>query len=117
MVSFFGTQTTGRNTQMETPKVTLDGDLNKLTQREREVLIALAQGYRNKEIASYLGLGIKTIDTHRGHLRKKLSLRNNSDMTRYAIKHGLIDVYGRVVVSEPPVFKDGGPMPVGGLEM
>src|SRR3989344_4899852 len=88
---------------MKIPEVTLDVDVNLLTNREREVLVALAQGYPNREIAVHLQVNVKTIDTHRGHVIKKLRLRNNSDITRYAIKNGLIDVNGNESPSSPPV--------------
>jgi two-component system, NarL family, invasion response regulator UvrY len=64
--------------------------LQALTSREQEVLTMLASGLTNREIAVRLGLSIKTVDSHRGHMLKKLRLRNNADLTRYAIRHRLI---------------------------
>lgn len=61
-----------------------------LTEREREVLRMLASGLTNREIATRLGVSVKTIDAHRGHVLKKLALRNNADLTRYAIRHQLV---------------------------
>ena len=61
-----------------------------LSAREREVMEFLARGYTNREIAHKLGISIKTVDTHRGHVLKKLNLRNNSDLTRFAIQHGYV---------------------------
>jgi DNA-binding NarL/FixJ family response regulator len=61
-----------------------------LSRREFEVLRALAAGRTNREIAADLGISVKTIDTHRGHVLKKLALRNNSDLTRFAIRHGFL---------------------------
>jgi DNA-binding NarL/FixJ family response regulator len=61
-----------------------------LSAREREVMEYLARGYTNREIASKLAISIKTVDTHRGHVLKKLRLRNNSDLTRFAIQHGYV---------------------------
>jgi DNA-binding NarL/FixJ family response regulator len=61
-----------------------------LSRREFEVMCALAAGSTNREIAVQLGISVKTIDTHRGHVLKKLGLRNNSDITRYAIRHGYL---------------------------
>ena len=63
-----------------------------LSKRELEVMCFLASGMTNREIAEQLGISVKTIDTHRGHLLKKLQLRNNSDITRFAIRHGLVDL-------------------------
>lgn len=62
----------------------------KLTPREAEIATMLARGYRNAEIATILGISIKTIDTHRGHLLDKLDLRCNVALTRYAIRAGLV---------------------------
>lgn len=63
-----------------------------LSKRELEVMCFLACGMTNREIAEQLGISVKTIDTHRGHLLKKLQLRNNSDITRFAIRHGLVEL-------------------------
>jgi DNA-binding NarL/FixJ family response regulator len=63
-----------------------------LSAREREVMEFLARGYTNREIAAKLEISIKTVDTHRGHVLKKLNLRNNSDLTRFAIQHGYVSV-------------------------
>ena len=62
----------------------------KLSPREREVLHDLASGATNREIAERLSISIKTIDTHRGHVLKKLRLRNNSDLTSFAIRVGQV---------------------------
>ena len=61
-----------------------------LTSREHEVLGLLAAGLINREIAIRLGVSVKTVDSHRGHILKKLRLRNNADLTRYAIRHRLV---------------------------
>jgi len=66
--------------------------LGSLSKRELEVMCFLATGMTNREIAEQLGISVKTIDTHRGHLLKKLQLRNNSDITRFAIRHGLVQL-------------------------
>ncbi|HEX4421665.1 MAG TPA: response regulator transcription factor [Kofleriaceae bacterium] len=59
-----------------------------LTAREQQVMEMLARGLTNREIAEHLEISIKTVDTHRGHVLKKLGLRNNSELTRFAVKHG-----------------------------
>ena len=63
-----------------------------LTARELQVMEMLARGMTNREIALDLDISIKTVDTHRGHVLKKLGLRNNSDLTRFAVKHGYVAV-------------------------
>ena len=66
------------------------GPVVSLSKREFEVMCFLASGMTNREIAEQLGISVKTIDTHRGHVLKKLQLRNNSDITRFAIRHGFV---------------------------
>jgi DNA-binding NarL/FixJ family response regulator len=67
-----------------------NGVVGSLSKREFEVMCFLASGMTNREIAEQLGISVKTIDTHRGHVLKKLQLRNNSDITRFAIRHGFV---------------------------
>lgn len=62
-----------------------------LTPREREILIYIAQGYTNRQIAELLHISPKTVDVHRTRLMRKLDLHNVADVTRYALRHGLID--------------------------
>lgn len=63
-----------------------------LSQREFQVMSYLAAGKTNREIADTLSISVKTVDTHRGHVLKKLRLRNNSDITRFAISNNLMPV-------------------------
>lgn len=60
------------------------------TPREREVLKLIAEGYTNNEIAELLFISVKTVETHRANLMKKLSLHNASELTAYAMRKGLI---------------------------
>lgn len=62
-----------------------------LTDREFQVLRLLAHGYVNREIAEQLGVGVKTIDTHRANLLRKLGLRHNVDLVRFAIRQRIIE--------------------------
>jgi len=61
-----------------------------LTQREREVLKMIAEGYKNKAIADYLCISAKTVEKHRANLMKKLDLHNVSSLTAFAMDKGLI---------------------------
>ncbi len=61
-----------------------------LSDREFQVMRLLAQGNTNREISQMLYVGVKTIDTHRANLLRKLGLRNNSDLTRFAIQNGFV---------------------------
>jgi DNA-binding NarL/FixJ family response regulator len=61
-----------------------------LTSREREVIQLLAEGKSNKETASLLGISVKTVETHRATVMRKLKLARLSDLVRYAIRHKII---------------------------
>jgi len=61
-----------------------------LSNRERDVLKLVAEGYKNKEIASYLCISVKTVEKHRANLMKKLDLHNAAALTTYAIKKRLV---------------------------
>jgi DNA-binding NarL/FixJ family response regulator len=61
-----------------------------LTHRERQVLKLIAEGHKNKEIARYLCISIKTVEKHRSNLMKKLDLHNSSEITALAMKKGLV---------------------------
>jgi DNA-binding NarL/FixJ family response regulator len=61
-----------------------------ISQREREVLKLIAEGYKNKEIADMLCISIKTVEKHRSNLMKKLGLHNAAALTAFAIEKGLI---------------------------
>jgi DNA-binding NarL/FixJ family response regulator len=62
-----------------------------LTSREMEVLQLIAEGKANKETASELGISIKTVEKHRGHLMKKLDIHDTAGLTRHAIAAGIIE--------------------------
>jgi two-component system, NarL family, response regulator NreC len=61
-----------------------------LTAREREVLQLVAEGKTTKEIAVLLGVSVKTADAHRTRLMQKLDIHDIASLTRYAIRHGII---------------------------
>ncbi|MGE5186833.1 MAG: LuxR C-terminal-related transcriptional regulator [Acidobacteriota bacterium] len=63
---------------------------NTLTARELQVMEMLARGMTSREIADHFDLSIKTVDTHRAHLLKKLRVRNNAELARFAVKHGYV---------------------------
>jgi len=64
--------------------------LDTVTQREREILKLLAEGYQNKEIADLLHISIKTVEKHRANIMAKLDLHNAAALTAFAFEHGLI---------------------------
>ncbi len=63
-----------------------------LSNREIQVLIRLARGGTTREVSEELHLSPSTVETYRSRILEKLNLRNNSDMTRFAIRRGLIEV-------------------------
>jgi DNA-binding NarL/FixJ family response regulator len=63
-----------------------------LSPREREVLQLIAEGWSTKQIASHLYVSIKTIETHRRQIMKKLDLHAIADLTKYAIREGLTSI-------------------------
>ncbi len=63
-----------------------------LTTREREVFHLTAEGLTNHEIAERLGISVRTAETHRSNLMHKLDIHNQADLTRYAIRRGVISM-------------------------
>jgi DNA-binding NarL/FixJ family response regulator len=61
-----------------------------LTLRERQVLQLVAEGNTTKEIATVLGLSVKTAETHRSRIMRKLEIRDTAGLVRYAIRRGLV---------------------------
>jgi two-component system response regulator NreC len=61
-----------------------------LTEREREVLALVAQGYTNQEIADKLFVSVKTVETHRAHIMSKLGLQTRAELVRYALREGYL---------------------------
>lgn len=59
-----------------------------LSEREREVLLRIARGFSNKEIAAELGLSVKTVETYKARVAEKLGLRSRVDIVRYAAAQG-----------------------------
>jgi DNA-binding NarL/FixJ family response regulator len=70
----------------------------KLTAREFEVLQMVAEGSANKQIATDLGISIKTVEKHRQHLMDKLDIHETASLTRYAISTGIIDGSVRLTI-------------------
>jgi two-component system nitrate/nitrite response regulator NarL len=73
-----------------------------LTTREREVLVLIAEGQSNKEIADRLNIGVRTIETHRERIMRRLNIHSVAGLTKYAIANGLISL-------------ESGPAPATGL--
>ena len=64
---------------------------DRLSDREREIVQLLAEGKSNKEVASILGISVKTAETHRAAVMRKLGFKSFSDLVRYAIRNKMIE--------------------------
>jgi len=74
-------------------KVAIEGEKDpyqNLTDREREMLKLVAEGYTAKEIADMLVISLRTVETHKTNLMKKLNIHNKADLIRFAIRKGII---------------------------
>ena len=76
--------------KMETGKTETPFDL--LTDREREVLQLIAEGYTNREVAKALFISVKTVEAHRAHIMQKLNIHDVAKLVKYAIQKGLVDL-------------------------
>jgi len=73
--------------------------LKNLTPRQREVLQLIAEGKSLKEIAVILSLSVKTVDFHRAKLLENLHMRSNTDLTKFALSHGLVEQPSSLILS------------------
>ena len=100
--TFFSPSISRRQDRLNPPSLDRAGKLNKkaarLTSREREVLQLIAEGKANKETASELGIGLKTVEKHREHLVEKLDIHDTAGLTRYAIGAGIIESSVQVTI-------------------
>src|SRR5215469_11463223 len=74
-------------------RTSIAADEHILTAREREVIQLLAEGKTSKEVAVTLNLSVKTAETHRTNLMRKLDLHSVADLTRYAVRNGIVQVF------------------------
>lgn len=70
--------------------VKTETSLDSLTQRERQILKLIAEGHKNKDIADYFCISVKTVEKHRANLMKKLDLHSASELTAFAMEEGLV---------------------------
>ncbi|WP_417260910.1 response regulator transcription factor [Celeribacter sp.] len=66
-----------------------------LTEREQTILLELAQGKSNKEVAAALDISVRTVETHRKNIKRKLGISSTAGLTRYAMEHGVLQGTGR----------------------
>mgnify|MGYP000625112475 FL=1 len=65
-----------------------------LTNREQTILLQLAQGRSNKEVACALDISVRTVETHRKNIKRKLGISSTAGLTRYALEHGVLQGTG-----------------------
>jgi len=65
-----------------------------LTGREQTILLELAQGKSNKEVAITLNISVRTVETHRKNIKRKLGISSTAGLTRYALEHGMLQGTG-----------------------
>lgn len=70
-------------------------DREPLTSREQTILLELAQGKSNREVALILDISVRTVETHRKNIKRKLGISTTAGLTRYAIEHGVLQGTGR----------------------
>ena len=80
---------------------------DQVTHRERQILKLVAEGHSNREIAAYLCLSVKTVETHRSSLMRKLNIHKVQALTAFAIEHGVVET--RDCSSRRTISKDGRP--------
>ncbi|ASM72066.1 MULTISPECIES: response regulator transcription factor [Roseobacteraceae] len=72
------------------------GDIRSaLTGREQTILLQLAQGMTNKDVARDLDISVRTVETHRKNIKRKLGISSTAGLTRYAMEHGVLQGTGR----------------------
>jgi len=67
-----------------------------LTNREQTILLQLAQGKSNKEVAGTLDISVRTVETHRKNIKRKLGISSTAGLTRYALEHGVLQAAERI---------------------
>ena len=78
------------------------GGRDPLTDREREIMRLLAENHTNKEIATKLGISVKTVETHRSTIMRKLGLRSIVELVYYALRNKLVELEGIEPGSDSP---------------
>lgn len=66
-----------------------------LTGREQTILLELAQGQTNKDVAASLNISVRTVEAHRNNIKRKLGISSTAGLTRYAMEHGVLQGTGR----------------------
>lgn len=70
------------------------GEREQLTNREQTILLQLAQGKSNRDVAKILDISVRTVETHRKNIKRKLGISSTAGLTRYALEHGVLQGTG-----------------------
>ena len=65
---------------------------DRLTTRERQVLQLIAESKTNRQIAQVLNLSVKTVDTHRSHLMRKLGIHDQTSLVKFVLRRGIVEL-------------------------
>jgi two-component system response regulator NreC len=84
------------------------GPLACLSPREREVFDMLVRGYTNDGVGSHLAISVKTVETHRAHILKKLRLHSIAELIRFAARHNLVSNLGAPPGETPATLRSSG---------
>jgi DNA-binding NarL/FixJ family response regulator len=76
----------------ETAATRAQEEYEPLTPREREVLQLVAEGHPNKQIASILGIAVRTVEAHRASIMRKLNIDDQASLVRYAVRKGIVPI-------------------------
>ena len=74
-----------------------NGATDALTGREQPLLLQLAQGMSNKDVAGALDISVRTVETHRKNIKRKLGISSTAGLTRYALEHGVLQGTGNAL--------------------
>ncbi|MEO0502794.1 MAG: response regulator transcription factor, partial [Pseudomonadota bacterium] len=74
-----------------------NGATDALTGREQTILLQLAQGMSNKDVAGALDISVRTVETHRKNIKRKLGISSTAGLTRYALEHGVLQGTGNAL--------------------
>ena len=74
-----------------------NGATDALTGREQTLLLQLAQGMSNKDVAGALDISVRTVETHRKNIKRKLGISSTAGLTRYALEHGVLQGTGNAL--------------------
>ena len=74
----------------ETARHAVEDPSRRMTSRERQIVQLVAEARSTKEVASHLGISVKTVEAHRTNIMRKLRLRSVSELVRYAIRNGIV---------------------------